>query len=99
MAFNPFLLCCRAVHNFIDRNRELILRESRFLKGFLSLLFKQRNVGEKWTKEEKGQLNIQVKHLAGYIPVLIIFAVPGGSLLLPLLAMVIDRRGKRREKS
>jgi hypothetical protein len=65
----------------------------------MSLLFKHRNIGEKWTKEEKKQLKLQVKHLAGYIPVLIIFALPGGSLLLPLLVALLDRRGKKRQKS
>ncbi len=81
----------------IDKNKELILQEGQFLQGFYVLLFKQINTGERWTKEELRQLRRHFWHLSGYVPVLILFLLPGGSLLLPLLAEFLDRRRERRK--
>ncbi len=76
----------------ISRNKEIILKESSYITGFMQLLMKPRNTGEGWTREEKDKLKIAVKHLSSYVPVLIIFLLPGGSLLLPFLAEILDRR-------
>jgi len=80
----------------ILKNKELIFREARHFQGFLHLLFKQRNSNLKWTKEEKAQIMKHLKHLSFSVPVLIIFFLPGGSLMLPLLAEILDRRKIRR---
>ncbi len=80
----------------IARNKELIYREASYLSGFMQLLMKPRNSDERWTREEKAQLRENLRHLAVYVPVLIIFLLPGGTLLLPLLAEALDRRKKRR---
>ncbi|MBM4333421.1 MAG: hypothetical protein FJ117_19745 [Deltaproteobacteria bacterium] len=66
------------------------------MQGFLQLLFKQRNTELKWQKEEKEQLKNHLKRLSLYVPILIIFTLPGGSLLLPVLAEILDRRKTRR---
>jgi hypothetical protein len=79
----------------IDSNKELILQEGRFMRGFYVLVFKQINTGQKWTKEELRELRRHLWHLSGYIPVLVLFLLPGGSLLLPLLAELLDRRKDR----
>ncbi len=76
----------------ISRNKEIILKESSYITGFMQLLMKPRNTGEGWTREEKDKLKIDIKHLSSYVPVLIIFLLPGGSLLLPFLAEILDRR-------
>jgi hypothetical protein len=81
---------------FILKNKELIFREAQQFQGFLHLLFKQRNTDLKWTKEEKEQIKNHLKHISFYVPVLIIFILPGGSLMLPILAEVLDRRKTRR---
>ncbi len=80
----------------VDKNKELIYREAEFLGGFMHRLMKQKNTGTKWTKEEKKRLIRDVRHLSYYIPILIIFLLPGGSLILPLLAELLDRRKKPR---
>jgi len=77
---------------FVLRNKELIFREAQQMQGFLYLLFKQRNTDQKWTKEEKEQIKAYLKRLSLYLPIIIIFLLPGGSLLLPLLAEILDRR-------
>jgi hypothetical protein len=81
---------------FVLRNKELIFREAQQMQGFLHLLFKQRNTDQKWTQEEKRQLKDHLKRLSLYLPIIIIFILPGGSILLPILAEVLDRRKKRR---
>lgn len=80
----------------IAKNKEFILKEATYIEGFMHLLMKQRNTGIKWTKEEKEQLKANIKHLSAYVPVLIIFLLPGGSLLLPFLSDILDRRKERR---
>jgi hypothetical protein len=81
---------------FILKNKELIFREAQQFQGFLHLLFKQRNTDLKWTKEEKEQIKNHLKHISLYVPVLLIFILPGGSLMLPILAEILDRRRTRR---
>jgi hypothetical protein len=83
----------------VDKNKELIYGEAEFLGGFMHRLMKQKNTGTKWTKEEKRRLIRDVRHLSYYVPVLIIFLLPGGSLILPLLAELLDRRKKPRMTS
>jgi len=81
----------------LNKNKELMWQEARFINGFMTLLMKRRNTGIKWTREEKAELKNNIKHLSMYVPVLIIFLLPGGSLLLPFLAEILDRRKKNRD--
>ena len=62
----------------------------------MRLLMKHKNTRQTWTKEEKKLLRAHLWHLSSYIPALIIFCLPGGSLLFPLLAEILDRRKNRR---
>lgn len=78
------------------KNREFILNEVLAVKGLMYLLMKNRNTGEKWTGEEKREIKIHLRNISKIIPVLVIFLLPGGTLLLPILAEVLDRRKSRR---
>jgi len=82
--------------SLLNKHKALFFQEAQRISGFLYLLMKQRNTDEKWTPEEKKEIKRQLKILAMYIPILIIFLLPGGSLLLPFLAEVMDRRKTRR---
>jgi hypothetical protein len=82
--------------SMLNKHKALFFQEAQRISGFLYLLMKQRNTDEKWTAEEKKEIKRQLKILAMYIPILIIFLLPGGSLLLPFLAEVMDRRKTRR---
>jgi len=62
----------------------------------MRLLMKYKNTRNTWTKEERETLRAHLWHFSSYIPVLIIFCLPGGSLLFPLLAEILDRRKNRR---
>ena len=81
----------------IDKHKALIYEEAAELKHFMQLLMKHRNTGERWTHEEKKVLAGHIAHLAMFVPVLFIFLLPGGSLLLPVLAEILDRRKHRRD--
>jgi hypothetical protein len=84
------------IYSQVRKNRDLILHEARYVEGFMQLLMKQRNSGEKWTFRERIELKGYIKRLVGYIPVLCIFLLPGGFFMIPLLAEVMDRREKSR---
>jgi hypothetical protein len=77
-------------------NKQAILMEVLSIKGLMQLLMKIRNRDEKWTREEKKEIMRHLKNIAKIIPVVAIFSLPGGSLLLPILAEVLDRRKTRR---
>lgn len=86
------------LRNLLIKNRELILKESAFMSGFMHLLMKPRNTGMHWTKDEKKELVKDIKHLSAYVPVMFIFLLPGGSMLLPFLSEILDRRKDNRLK-
>ena len=79
------------------KNREFILGEVLAVKGLMYLLMKNRNTGEKWTKEEKKEIKNHLRDISKMVPVIIVFLLPGGSLVLPFFAEVLDRRKKRRQ--
>jgi hypothetical protein len=76
----------------IIKNKAFILEEVLAVEGLMQLLMKQRNTNQKWTKEEKREIMNHLKSISKVIPALITFLLPGGSLLLPFLAAVLDRR-------
>jgi hypothetical protein len=86
----------RYLHKLLASNKNFILSQAVALNGFLQLLMKQRNTGEKWTRREKRRLKQQLKILSLSIPALIIFLLPGGGILLPILAEALDRRKEKR---
>lgn len=84
------------LHKLLAKNKALIFQESRGMQNFLQLLMKRRNTGAKWTGEEISQIKAYLKHLSRSVPVLVVFLLPFGSLLLPVLAELLDRRKKIR---
>ncbi|MCX5812923.1 MAG: LETM1 domain-containing protein [Proteobacteria bacterium] len=80
----------------IKKNIDLITNETREIEGFTKLLMKHRNSGVKWTQEEKSQLKHSLRRIAMYVPILFVFLLPFGTLLLPVLAESLDRRKAKR---
>jgi hypothetical protein len=72
-----------------------IRHEVAGMQGFMQLLMKPRN-GVPWTAEDRLALRVYFKRLARSLPSLAIFALPGGMLLLPAFAYLMDRRRRRR---
>jgi hypothetical protein len=80
----------------IKKNKDLILNETNEMNGFTKLLMKHRNTGIEWTREEKIKLRYYLWRIAIYVPIIVIFLLPFGTLLLPVLAESLDRRKNRR---
>ena len=72
--------------------RRHLHEEVSHVRELFPLLMKQRN-GGKWTGEERELL---LRSLANLSPYLIPLLMPGGFLLLPLVAWWVDRRRKKR---
>ncbi|MDO9371834.1 MAG: hypothetical protein Q7U07_04495 [Gammaproteobacteria bacterium] len=64
-------------------------------RGLLPLLMKQRN-GYRWTAADRLEIRAQLRRLLALSPYLIVFLLPGGLLMLPVLAWWLDRRRQRR---
>ena len=88
----------KMLKKMLVRYKSLIYAEADYMKGFMALLMKPRNTGLPWTDEEIRALKTCIRHLAHYVPFMIIFLLPFGSLLLPVMAEVLDRRRERRSQ-
>lgn len=77
-------------------NKEFILKETVAVNGAMKLLMKNRNTGEPWTREELAQLRRHFLRLSLIVPALLIFILPFGSIILPVLAEMLDRRKEPR---
>ncbi len=80
----------------VAKNKALLLHEANKTNDFMRLLMKYKNTRYTWTKEERKTLRAHLWRLSSYIPVLIIFCLPCGSLLFPILAEILDRRKNTR---
>ena len=77
-------------------NKEAILMEVLSVGGLMQMLMKGWNTDEKWTKEEKREIKMHLRNISKIIPSVVLFSLPGGSFLLPILAEALDRRKIRR---
>jgi hypothetical protein len=68
------------------------------IQGLMQLLMKQRN-GEPWTPEDRQEIRRHFRALRDLAPMLALFSLPGGTLLLPLLAWFLDRRHAKQRES
>ncbi len=76
---------------FLVELKAIGLRDLYHIQGFMRLLMKPRN-GMPWTAEDKAEIRLHLKSVAASLPMLAVFTLPGGMLLLPLLAWYLDRR-------
>ncbi len=80
------------LRKLLVKYRKRILKEIDSVKGLTALLMKGTQRG--WTKSELLLVKTQFIILEKKIPILLVFILSGGSLLLPLLVEVLDRRKK-----
>jgi len=81
-----------------QRERRQITAELAKVKGLMPLLMKRRNGGD-WTADERRLLIEQLDALAHLSPYLVLLALPGSVVMLPVLAWWLDRRRLRRDAS
>lgn len=78
-----------------NRERTQLREEVTRTRGLMPLLMKQRN-GYRWTDDDRRNIREHLRHLARISPYIILLAVPGGLLLLPIMAWWLDRRRLKR---
>jgi hypothetical protein len=84
------------IRNLCATWRAAALHEILEVQGLMRLLMRARNTHRKWTSEEKVEIAAHLKEISKTIPMLVVFCLPGGSLLLPIFASLVDRRRTRR---
>ena len=82
-----------------DKSKQVVVGEILAVRGLMQLLMKRRNSKVAWTKDEKAEIKRYLKSLSRSLRILLVFSLPGGALLLPLLALVLDRRRGARAAS
>jgi hypothetical protein len=79
-----------------ETHRCYIRSELSQVRGLIPILMKHRN-GEQWSAEERAILLRDLRTLSNLSPYLIPIIMPGGVLMLPILAWWLDHRRKARE--
>jgi hypothetical protein len=82
-----------ALEEILVQYREKILKEIDSAKDLMALLMK--GTRGKWTKGELFKIKAHFVTLGKKVPILMVFMLPGGIILLPLLIEVLDRRKKK----
>ena len=80
------------------RERDRLSEHLHDARGIMPLLMKRRN-GGRWQPEERAVLHRQLKALRHLSPYLLVLALPGSVVALPLLAWWLDRRQALRPDS
>ncbi len=83
-----------SVRDLSARERQRLLQEFSHVRGLMPLLMKPRN-NQQWTREDKAQLAAHLKRISMLSPYLVVLAMPGGLIALPVLAWWLDRRRLR----
>jgi hypothetical protein len=84
----------RSIRELTDREKKYLLSEILQVKGLMPLLMKPRNK-QRWTSEDRAELQVHLRRLSNISPYLIVLALPGSFLMLPALAWWLDRRRNR----
>ena len=80
------------IRRHLHKERDVILRHVLAVRGLMGLLMKPRNTGLGWTPDEIAQVRARLRALVWLVPSLLVFLLPGGLFLLPILTEVLDRR-------
>ena len=83
------------VRSLHESQRLYIRGELSQVRGLIPILMKRRNGGQ-WSAEERAMLQRDLRALSNLSPYLIPLVMPGGILMLPLLAWWLDYRRKGR---
>ena len=82
-----------ALKKILIKYRKKILKEIDSVKDLTTLLMK--GTRRKWTRSELLEIKTHFVILGKKIPILMVFMLPGGTILFPLLIEVLDRRKQK----
>lgn len=92
MPFPPRVV--RSAWSLADRERKALLAEMVQVSGLMPLLMKRHN-RQKWSEADLRELRVHLKRLTKLSPYVVVFVMPGGFAMLPVLAWWLDRRRQR----
>jgi len=92
MAFPPKVV--RSAWDLAERERKALLAEMVQVSGLMPLLMKPRNK-QKWSEADLRELHAHLRRLSKLSPYIVVFVMPGGFAMLPVLAWWLDRRRQR----
>lgn len=92
MAFPPRVV--RSAWDLAERERRALLAEMVQVSGLMPLLMKPRNK-QKWSEADIRELRSHLKRITKLSPYVVVFVMPGGFAMLPVLAWWLDRRRQR----
>lgn len=84
-----------SVRSLHESQRLYIRDELSQVRGLIPILMKRRNGGQ-WTPEDRIILRRDLRALSNLSPYLVPLVMPGGILMLPILAWWLDYRRKGR---
>lgn len=82
----------------VDREKKYLLGEMVQVKGLMPLLMKPRN-RQAWSEADRRELRAHLRRLRTVSPYLVFVVMPGGFVMLPVLAWWLDRRRSGRAVS
>ncbi len=85
----------RSAFALAERERKFLLAEMSQVRGLMPVLMKRRNK-QKWTPEDIVEIRIQIRRISRITPYPVVVVMPGGFVVLPVLAWWLDRRRGRR---
>lgn len=89
------LVPVRRAFELAERERKFLLAEMSQIKGLMPVLMKRRNK-QKWSDEDIAHIRAQLRRVTRLSPYLVVIVMPGGFVVLPVLAWWLDRRRARR---
>jgi hypothetical protein len=89
---SPLIPDRKTLKKILLHYRETIREEIHSIKDLMALLMK--GTKEKWARGELKEIKSHFAHLSKKVPVLMVFLLPGGLILLPILVEVLERRRK-----
>jgi hypothetical protein len=85
----------KSMGELTTREKRRLISELSSTRGFMPLLMKPRNK-QRWTPEDKRELGSHLRRISAMSPYLVVLVMPGGMLMLPVIAWWLDRRRGRR---
>jgi len=82
----------------VQKERNYLIAEMVQVRGLMPLLMKRRN-RQPWSEADRQELRAHLRRLRDVSPYIAVVVLPGGFVMLPVLAWWLDRRRGNRTVS